>query len=354
MPASAAPFPAVEAARVGATLALGTAGGALCWALDLPLPWMLGAMLATLVAVLMGAGLKPPAGARALVTAVIGVMLGAAFSPDLLGDIAGWALSLAILLGYLAVAAAVLVPFYIRVGRMDPITAFFSAMPGGMVEMMMLGEDMGGDGRRIVLTHAARIVITVAVIALVFRWGLGLDVSGGAFAGGAPLRLWDVVLLALSGVAGVWLGPRLKLPAPTLLGPMLVSAAVHLAGWTDGAPPGWLVAAAQVFLGTIMGCRFLGAGRDLVLRALALSFWATSLALALCIAVAFAFSGAIGQPVSQVVLAFAPGGLSEMGLVALALGADVAYVTAHHIVRIAVLVAVAPLVLKPLAARLQR
>ena len=103
-----------------------------------------------------------------------------------------------------------------------------------------------------------------------------------------------------------------------------------------------------------MGCRFLGAGRDLVLRALALSFWATSLALALCIAVAFAFSGAIGQPVSQVVLAFAPGGLSEMGLVALALGADVAYVTAHHIVRIAVLVAVAPLVLKPLAARLQR
>jgi hypothetical protein len=354
MPASSAQFPAVEAARIGATLALGAAGGTLCWALDLPLPWMLGAMLATLAAVLMGAGLQAPTRARSVVTAVIGVMLGAAFTPDLLGDIAGWALSLAILLGYLAVAAALLVPFYIRVGRMDPITAFFSAMPGGMVEMMMLGEDMGGDGRRIVLAHAARIVITVAVIALVFRWGLGLDVSGAALGEGKPLGAPDVVLLAVSGAVGVWLGPLLRLPAPTLLGPMLLSAAVHLAGWTEGAPPGWLIAAAQVFLGTIMGCRFLGAGRALVLRALALSFGATSVALVLCLAVALTFAGMIGQPVSQMVLAFAPGGLTEMGLVALSLGADVAYVSAHHIVRIAVLVAVAPLVLKPLAARLQR
>ena len=47
-----------------------------------------------------------------------------------------------------------------------------------------------------------------------------------------------------------------------------------------------------------------------------------------------------------VLLAFAPGGLAEMSLIALALGVDVAYVATHHVVRIFFIVALAPLVFR--------
>ena len=48
-------------------------------------------------------------------------------------------------------------------------------------------------------------------------------------------------------------------------------------------------------------------------------------------------------------LAYAPGGLAEMSLVALALGADAAFVSIHHIARIVLIIAFAPMIF--LAAR---
>jgi uncharacterized membrane protein AbrB (regulator of aidB expression) len=45
----------------------------------------------------------------------------------------------------------------------------------------------------------------------------------------------------------------------------------------------------------------------------------------------------------QVLLAYAPGGLSEMSLVALATGAEVAFVALHHVVRIVMVILAAPL-----------
>ena len=50
-------------------------------------------------------------------------------------------------------------------------------------------------------------------------------------------------------------------------------------------------------------------------------------------------------------LAFAPGGLAEMSLIALALGIDAAYVSSHHVVRIFMIIVAAPLVFRLLGGR---
>jgi len=341
MTASSSPW------RIALALAVGSAGGVVFWALALPLPWLLGAMIFTLLAVLSGAPVAPPEKARPTVSAVIGVMRGTAFGPEILGRLGDWALSLSVLVLYMAVAAAAVVPFYRRVGGMDPATAFFAAMPGGINEMTLIGESMGGDPRRIILAHAARIVLTIGAIAIAFRWWLGVDLTGVSRAAEAPPLDWaDAALLVGSGVAGVALGYVARLPAPSLLGPMAVSALVHLLGWTSGAVPPWPVLVAQVVLGTIMGCRFLGTPTRMVLRSLVLSLGATALMLGISVGFAVAFHGFCGQSVAQVLLAYAPGGLTEMSLVALAMNADVAYISLHHIARISILIAVAPILLR--------
>ncbi len=52
---------------------------------------------------------------------------------------------------------------------------------------------------------------------------------------------------------------------------------------------------------------------------------------------------AAGVSLDQALLALAPGGLTEMGLIALAIQADVAFVALHHVARILVVLVVAPL-----------
>ena len=328
-------------------LLLGLGGGTLFHALNLPLPWMLGALAVTLSAAVMGLPIRTPDALRPPVMAVIGVLLGSGFTPELLGRVPGWLPSLAMLALYAALSAAIVVPFYRRVGGFDPVTAYFAGMPGGLAEMMMIGRAMGGDDRRIVLAHAARIVLTVAAIAFWFRLVLGYQVSGNP--GGPSLMSMagrDVAILVACGVVGVFAGIRLRLPAPTLLGPMVLSGIAHATGLTSGAPPPGLVIAAQVALGTVMGCRFLGVAARDVARALLLSAVATAMMLGLALGFAVALHAMLGLDRSLVLLAFAPGGLSEMSLVALAMKAEVAFVALHHVVRIVLVIAFAPLALR--------
>lgn len=336
-------------ARIAAGLALGTLGGVIFHVLKLPLPWMLGALFATMVATLAGAPVQGPMRLRPAIIAVIGVLLGSRFTLDVV-DQAGQALvTLTILLVYLAAVGALVVPYYRYVAKVDWTTAYFAGMPGGLSEMIELGEAKGADVPAIVLAHSLRIVLTIGLMAVLFRLVLGHDVGGAgglAAAGGPQAGPWlgpvDAAVLALCAIFGAGIGIRLRIPAPTFLGPLVLSAAAHLAGLTESAPPGLLVNAAQVALGTILGCRFLGIGAARVVKAGLLSLGATVLTLMLALAGAALMQSLAGVTLDQGLLALAPGGLTEMGLIALAIHADVAFVALHHVVRILAVIVVAP------------
>jgi uncharacterized protein len=333
--------------QIVVALLIGAAGGAAFWALHLPLPWMLGAIFTTTIASVAGAPIAPPRRIRPAVIAVIGVLLGSGFTPELLGRAGGLAASIGVLVLYLVVAAALVIPFYRKVGGFDPVTAYYAAMPGGLTEMVLIGGEAGGNERKIILAHAARIFICVFLIAFWFRVVLGLSVGSGPLTGGLnSLTLVDAVVLILAAVIGYPLARVLRLPAPELLGPMILSAAAHLSGLTHIAPPVLLVVAAQIALGTMLGCRFLGTGAGEVGRALLLSFGATLITLLVALGAAALAGPLTGLGGDVLLLAYAPGGLSEMSLIALALKADVAIVAVQHIIRIVLVIAGAPVVFR--------
>jgi len=351
------PLPRVAPKRLALivlTLCLGAAGGTGFYLAHLPLPWMLGPMLVIFACVMAGAPLEAPNALRPIVIPVIGVMLGSSFTPETFHHLARWGLSLAGLAVYLAMAAALVVPFYIKVGRLDPITAFFSAMPGGLNEMTVIGGALGGDEKRIILAHAGRIVVSISIIALWFRVILGYEVRGVSLAAdpASSMTILSALILIGCAVVGAWIGGKLRLPAPGLVGPLLLSAAAHISGLTQSSPPALIIVAAQVILGASMGARFKGAGGRLVAETLLLTFGGTLLMMALSLAVAMVFHNLFGQTVEQVLLAYAPGGLTEMSLVALAMHAEVAYISIHHLVRIVIIVAVAPTLLTKIAKRI--
>lgn len=327
--------------RILIALAIGASGGTLFFLLSLPLPWMLGALIATMAASVLGAPVLAPARIRPATVAVIGVMLGARFTPETLGMAGDWAISLALLAVYMAVVAAVVVPFHHLAGKSDWQTSFLAGLPGGLAEMVEMGEEKGADVRTIILAHTLRIVMTIALIAIWFRLIEGHAVNGVPPATGTPLTVWDAGLLVGCAVIGAYGGARLKLPAASFLGPLILSAVVHAGGWSESAPPASVVIAAQVILGTILGCRFLGMRIRVIARAAALAAGSTLATLAIALAFALLIHGLIGISTEQVILALAPGGLTEMGLIALAIDADVAFVALHHVVRILIVLVMA-------------
>jgi membrane AbrB-like protein len=220
---------------------------------------------------------------------------------------------------------------------MDRPTAFFSAMPGGLVDMILMGERAGGDPNTISLMHAARIFLVVMLFPVVIQMVTGADLSGrsGTYLPLSDLfHVWPALWFAVSAVTGVLLGKLLRLPAPMLIGPMIISAILHAGGITDFKVPTIILAGAQVVLGTGIGCRFAGTPPRQILTVLGHSLGATALLLTVTILFGLGVSAWTEIPFAEALLAYAPGGLAEMSLIAFTLGLEVPFVAAHHVARI--------------------
>jgi len=127
---------------------------------------------------------------------------------------------------------------------------------------------------------------------------------------------------------------------------MVLSAALHLTGLTESRPPREIVNLAQLFIGTTVGCRFIGTATREVVHALLTGAGLTVIMLVVTAAFALLVGPVAGTSFPVAVLAFAPGGLAEMALVGLALGVDTAFIATHHIVRIFLVVTLAPVMFR--------
>ncbi len=332
------------ALRTLLALALGGLGGWLFYTLRLPLPWMLGSLSLTMIAALLGAPLHGPAGLRNGLIALLGIMVGSAFTATMLRQAGEWLISLAAIIVYIGLTGIVVFAYLRRFGRFDRVTSYFMAMPGGLNEMTAIGHAMGGDDRAIALSHAWRMIIVVFTIPLSFRFFAGYIPPAVVFTGGfAQISALDWSLLIACGILGTALGRALRLPAPFLTGSMALSALLHVTGYTEFRVPPLLVLLAQIGIGAGLGSRFAGVKLPALLRVVSVGTGSSLMMLAntaLCSVVVAALTG---LPVAALLLAYAPGGLAEMSIIALSLGIDAPFVSAHQLARILAVIFIAPL-----------
>lgn len=325
-------------------LIIGGAGGALFYISDLPLAWMLGAMCFATIAALRGINVGVNGTLRKVMTAILGVMLGSGFSSDTLSVLGQWTGGLLLLAVSVIVTMVLVYLFYRHAGKFDPVTAYFSAAPGGFNIMYEVGDAKGGNGPVIALIHASRILIVVMTVPLVFRYGAGFsNVMDDVALFGRMEDIGGDGLLLVAACLGYGVGRLLRLPAYHLMGPLLATAIFQMTEITDVSPPMILVYLAQLVIGTAIGARFLGSKFSEIRHILVLSFFSTLIMVTIATGFAIIFADMIGISVAGVILALSPGGLAEMSLVALALGIDVAFVSIMHVIRIAVIIALVPM-----------
>lgn len=327
---------------------IGAVGSVLfVWA-KLPLPWFLGALTFCLVASVAAAPVERPKPLAIPMRCVLGVAIGSAFTPALLGRMGSMATSLLLLVPFMLLVIGFGMVFYERFAKLDRATAFFSAVPGGLTDMTTMAEDAGAKPRSVILIQASRILVIVFALPLWLQWHDGIEV-GRAVA--SRIRIWeiaplDAVVMVAMGLFG-WLGARwLGLAGAPIVGPMLVSGTAHALGWTFAAVPQEVLIIAQISVGVLLGCQF----RGLTLSEFTTTMvWGIAYAVALLVITAFAahwVSRATGFDPVSVLLAFAPGGQTELNLLTYVLGLDVAYVALHHLMRLGIVILGAQLVFK--------
>jgi membrane AbrB-like protein len=327
----------------------GGLGGYAFHLMAMPLAWMLGAMAVVTGGALCGMKPRIPQLLRLGMLGVLGVMLGASFGPGLASSVLGWWPSLIGLLILTVVTPFAASRFFVAQGH-NPVTSYFAAAPGGINEMVGIGSSLGGDDRTIALVHALRILFVVFSVPVWFRLSgasypatQGGNVVSWGDAVGAP---WQALILLACGVLGMPLGRLMRLPAPQLTGPMALSAAVHLMGVSSLRPPSDLVAIAQVVVGSALGARFVGIDPRALLKTALAAIGSSLVMILMAMAAAAAVGVVTGLPFVLLLLSFVPGGVAEMSLVSMALGMDIAFVATHHMVRITLVIALAPLVFR--------
>ena len=338
-------------AKTGLTFALAATGTALFRALELPLPFLFGPMAFCLAGALMHLPLKGFGQVSVAARTILGVAVGASITPAVISELPRMALSVALIPVFIAVIALVGVPFFRRLWGFDAPTAYYAAMPGGLQDMVIFGTEAGGNPRVLSLVHATRVLIIVTLAPFILGHFYGARLSNPIGVPAAELPWHELLLMALAAWVGWKGGERLGLFGASILGPMIVTAALSLADVIHARPPAEAILAAQFFIGCGIGVHFLGVTwRELTRVVLAGMAYVLVLAL-----LAAGFSGLVtvlglGDPVPAF-LAFAPGGQAEMTVLAIVTGADLGFVITHHLTRIVIVIVGAPVVAGLIARR---
>lgn len=346
----------LELTRVALTLLAAWTAAQLCLWLRTPIPWMLGPLLVTALASVLGAPTRSATFLRNGGQWVIGVALGLYFTPQVSALVVSlwWAVALTVVW---ALALGALFGLWLQrqhaadFAHLPPkawrATSYFASAIGGASEMTMLAERHGARTDLVAAAHSVRLVIVVLSVPFAMQWAQGhwgLQVDPLLLPGTRAATDASLMWVALATAAGVWAMTWLKRTNPWFMGALLVSMGLALAGMSGTTLPTALTNAAQLVIGVSLGVRF---RRDFIQVA---PRWLASVALGSLVMLGLSgvfgwcLAWATGLHPATLILGTAPGGIAEMAITAKVLQLGVPVVTAFQVCRlVAVLMLVGPM-----------
>lgn len=344
------------AARWALLLALTAAGTAALDALAVPSPALFAGLVGAAVLALLG--LAPGRVARSLnisAQAVVGVVIGVLARAETLVAVArDWLPVLLVGSGTLALSMAA----GLLLGRrrsVSALTGMLALTAGGASGLVAVTRELGGDERVVAVVQYLRVALVTVSMPVVAGAVYGASAGAGAVTGpaaaGAPWYL-GLLLTVVCGAVGVPLARLLRIPAGGLLGPMTVALVLTLTGVAGRAvPPSALVELAYAVIGWQAGVRFTRESLRVVAGLLPTAVALIAAVVAACAALGALLARLTGATPLEGYLATTPGGIYAVLATAVSSGVDVAFVVAVQVLRVVVMLLVAPTIARWTAAR---
>jgi membrane AbrB-like protein len=290
-------------------------------------------------------------GALAVAGAVLGTLLDRS-SLDAIAD--AWlplALVTAATLAISLAAGALLA----RVTALDLPTAALGMVAGGASGIVGISGELGADDRYVAFMQYLRVLLIVlltpVLVAVLFPGSAAAPATGGGEPVLGDAHGWLLTLVA--GGGGVALAAAIRFPGAMLLVPMVVAAVLTLAvPGGEFTVPRAATDVAFALIGLQVGLKFTVATiRDLG-RLLLPVLVAVAGVLVACALLAVALDVTTSVSLRDAYLATTPGGLYAVLAVALGTDANAAFILAAQGLRLIVMVALAPIAVRWLVARM--
>ncbi len=301
------------------TLIIGLLGGLCFNLLLLPLPWMLGPAFFVAIFALCGTHVQIHPNLRNPFVGIIGVWLGSYFSSSLFINAYNWLPSIIILIVFIPSVHFITYLTLYKFRAMSKPDAFFTGSPGGLLEMVLGAEECGADGKQVALAHMIRIFLTVMLVPnliLFFfpnsftRFAVWPDLSGSYI---------DLLIMLIIVPIGMFLGKNFKMPAYRMFGPLICSAILHVTGLITLDLPISSLIIAQIVAGSYFGSNMNGISWQVAKNYIINAIIALTCLGVLMLPFVFIVSFITSIRPEALILAYSPGGVNEMGLVAVSL-----------------------------------
>jgi membrane AbrB-like protein len=320
-------------------------GGWLFSLVNFPLPWTLGPLTTVMVLKLaFKMQVFWPIKLRNLGMAILGYVLGSPFTPQTGHQILSQ-------LPEMMIMTLLIVVFFLSggyiIGRylnLHLSTSLLGSMPGGLAQMAIIAEDIeGSDASAITLMQTVRFVTSVFLVPFLVLHGLAdeVDQVKKTVVQMNADQLPVLLLFAATIFLSLYIAKRVRVPSPYLMVPVVGTAVLVLSGINAPVLPPLIPAVAQIFVGIRlgMGVEFSSLGNWKKL--LTLNFISVFLIIILFLGIDYVFAQISGNSFVTAFICTAPGGITEMGLTAIMVHADLSTVIAFQLFRLLFILLVA-------------
>jgi membrane AbrB-like protein len=335
---------------VGAVAAAAGLAGA---AVGLPSPALFAGLLVGLAFALRSPwGLDVPDPAARFAQGVLGVSMGALVQTSTLTEIGSNAPAI---VGVTVATLATTVLAGLAMSRLtglDRPTASFGMVAGGASGIVAISRDLGADERLVAVMQYLRVLVIVVLAPVVAGLAGGGGSSAPAPEGVTGGWVEGTAALVLCLVVGTLLARAVRLPAGSLLGPLIVAATLALLDVPLMAPvPPAILQAAYVLIGLSVGLRFTVASLRHAARILPATLGMIAVLILVSAGLGLLLVPLAGVGALDAYLATTPGGLYAVLAAASTSDVDATFVLAVQVLRLFAMLLAAPLLARWLAGR---
>ncbi|NQX58328.1 AbrB family transcriptional regulator [Paenibacillus qinlingensis] len=330
---------------IGLFVALITAllGGYLFQLLHIPIPWLLGPM----IAVLLGSNVFKeryawPTPIRNAGLIIVGYTIGLSMTATALHEMVIQLPSMLLMTLLLMLLCVLLAYFISKLSGINFKTTLLGSIPGGLTQMVILAEETEGINLTIVtvLQVVRLMMIVVCVPLLVFSSIMGnqhtvetliQQVLTSTASWGALTP--NIFIFAIVSISCALLGNKIKFPTAFLLGPAFSTAIIQLLGLHGPSLPTMIINAAQIMIGIHVGLMLKPAQLNHKLQIITLAIGSSLVLLLGSFGLSFIFMHLHAISKSTALLSLAPGGMDQMGIIAHEINANLSVVVGYQLFR---------------------
>lgn len=314
-------------------LAIALIGAWLGILVGLPLPWLLGPLLITLI--IGSFGISNPCHVRWRQTGqvIIGMVLGLYFTPALVNALSIYWIFILMGILWSIVLNLILATLQYHFNHLDWSTAWFASAIGSASEMVNIAEKYQAQVDKVAATHSLRIVILVVLLPIFMSLYLEVDWHTTVM----TVQHFDVsatILIFLLALGIAKLFEHLNVLNAWILGPILIIGLLSYIGMLQHSLPNWLIAFGQLCIGWSLGSKFpFGFLKDSkCFLLLTILFNLLALMLSILFVLGLIQWASVDEKV--LLLGLSPGGIAEMSLMAKVLGLSVPIIVAFQLSRL--------------------